>query len=302
VLSLLHRFALVFLGATLLPVPGSTAPAASALAAAQELFEERRYAEAQPAFESLHEAYPDHPTILMYLGKLAAKRQDRKRSLDYFEQALALRPEEADYHFEYGAACGLYAGSLGTSLKALTFARRASKSMARAIELDPDNLTYRQGLIEFSLEAPALAGGGSKRAHAQADAIAQRDPAAGAFAHAAIYRAEGEHIAAMKVLAELIALAPDNYFALFNFGRCAAESGEQLEQGRSYLKTCLTLSAPDQAAPPAHVWWNLATIEKQLGNRENAIEALRNATQLAPHDDRIARDLATYTARAPSSD
>ena len=207
-----------------------------------------------------------------------------------------MQPEEARYHFEYGAAAGLFAGTLGTNFKALGYARQASKSMTRAIELDPENLNYRQGLIEFSLEAPPIAGGGSKRAHAQADAIARRDPAKGAFAHAAIYRAEGNHAAALDTLSKLIALSPENYFALFNFGRCAAESGERLEQGRTYLEKCLSLPAPDQGAPPAHVWWNIATIEKQLGNRTAAIAALEQATTLAPHDRRIAEDLALYLA------
>lgn len=292
----LRRFTLVFPLTLLTALPGLAAPESDALSAATGLYEARRYAEAQPAFEALHEAYPDHPEILMYLGRLATKRQDRKRALDYFAKASALQPEEARYQFEYGAAAGIYAGTLGSSFSALTYARRAAKSMTRAIELDPENLTYRQGLIEFSLEAPAIAGGGSKRAHAQADAIAQHDPTKGAFAHAAIYRAEGKYAAALDTLTKLIALSPDDYFALFNFGRCAAESGEQLELGRTYLKKCLALPIPDQAPPPAHVWWNIATIEKQLGDRLAAIAALEEATSLAPHDRPIAEDLALYLA------
>jgi tetratricopeptide (TPR) repeat protein len=292
----LRRIILVFLLVAGRAMSGATVPDPAPWDAAAALFDERRYAEAQASFEALDVAAPDQPEVLMYLGKLAAKRQDRVQALEYFARAVELRPAEAIYHFEYGAACGLYAGTLGTSFKALTLARRASKSLRHAIELEPDNLTFRQGLIEFSLAAPSFAGGGHRRAHEQADAIAQRDPAKGAFAHAAIYRAEGNHAAAMDTLAQLIARAPHNYFALFNFGRCAAESGERLEEGRAHLMTCLTLPAPDQAAPPAQVWWNIATIEKRLGDRDAALAALAEATALAPHDQRIAADLAAYAA------
>lgn len=275
---------------------GSLGASAPSLDEAKQRFDERRYAEAQALFEALHQSYPDHPEALMYLGKLAAKRGERVSALDYFKRALELRPDEAAYHFEYGAACGLYAGTLGKTFKALSYARRAGQSISRAIELAPEDLTYRQGFIEFCLEAPAFAGGGSNRAHAQAEAIAQRNPSAGAFAHASIYRAEGKHPAALATLAELIALDPDNYFARFNFGRCAAESGERLDEGLTHLRACLSLLAPDQAPPPAHVWWNIASIEKQLGNRPAALAALREATSLAPHDLRIADDLASYLA------
>jgi tetratricopeptide (TPR) repeat protein len=263
---------------------------------AQVLFEERRYPEAQDAFAALHESFPDHPGVLMYLGKLAAKRQERKQAMDYLAQAVALVPDDAELQFEYAAACGFYASTLGTSLKALRYARQAGKSLQRSIELEPDNLSFRQGFIEFSLEAPAIAGGGSRRAHAQAAAIAERNPVKGAYAWAMIHRAEGNHADALASLEELISLAPDNYFALFNFGRCAAESGQRLEEGRAHLQRCLELPAPDQAAPPAHVWWNIATIEKRLGDRPAAVAALREAVALAPHDARIAEDLATTLA------
>lgn len=283
----------------LLPVlPGLAAASPDLIDDARALFDDRRYAEAQLQFEALHEADPEQAEVLWFLGKLAAKRQERVIAIDYLGRALELRPDDAAYHFEYGAACGRYAGTLGTSFKALTLARRASKSMNQAIALDPDNLTYRHGLIEFSLKAPAFAGGGSERAHAQADEIARRDPTKGAFAHAAIYRAEKNYAAALTTLAKLIALTPDNYFALFDFGRCAAESGLQLAAGKAHLQTCLTLPVPHPAPPPAQVWWNIATIEKQLGNRLAALAALETAAALAPQDRGIAEDLAQYTAKA----
>ncbi len=266
------------------------------LGGARALFDERRYAEAETAFADLHTSYPEHPEILMYLGKLAAKRQERELAVEYLSRAVKLTPEDAQIQFEYAAACGFYAGSLGTTLKALTYARRASTSMREAIELEPDNLSFRQGYIDFCMEAPSIAGGGHRRAHEQAAVIAERDPVKGAFARATIYRAEENHTEAMNVLDDLIALAPDNYFALFSFGRCAAESGERLEEGLVHLRKCLTLPAPDQAPPPAHAWWNIATIQKQLGNRPEAIIALQEATLLAPHDNRIAEDLQAYLA------
>lgn len=297
VLSSFHRCLTRGLWACLIGIQGVRgSDAGFSVDDARALFDDRRYAEAQGAFESLHVTFPDHPEVLMYLGKLAAKRGEREAAMNYLQRAVELSPADGQLHFEYAAACGFYAGTLGTSLKALGHARRAGQHMRRAIELEPDNLTFRQGYIDFCMQAPGIAGGGHRRAHEQAAAIAQRDAVKGAFAQATIHRAEDNHPAAMEVLAELIALAPDNYFALFNFGRCAAESGERLAEGLAHLQTCLTLPAPDQAPPPAHVWWNIATIQKHLGNRSDALLALQTANTLAPHDQRIAEDLQAYLA------
>ncbi len=289
-----NRGLLVFLalGLTLACPAGETTT--TTLESATALFDERRYAEAQGSFETLLEAYPHHPGILMYLGKLAAKRHERKLALEYLTRALEHSPDNAEIQFEQAAASGFYAGTLGTNLTALRYARQASRGLRRAIELDPDNLDFRQGFIDFSLEAPGIAGGGTKRALQEAAAISERDAVKGAFAHATIHRATGDHEAALLTLEELIKIAPTNYFALFNFGRCAAESGQRLDEGLAFLKRCLELPAPDQAPPPAHVWWNIATIQKQRADRPAAIAALREAVALAPNDRRIAEDLAHY--------
>jgi len=270
----------------------STAP--SALDAARELFEARRYGEAQQSFETLLSAYPDHPEILIYLGKLAAKRHDREAAVGYLSRAVELAPENAEIQFEYAAACGFYASTLGATFKALRYARRASAGLRQAIELEPNNLDFRQGYLDFCLEAPGLAGGGIHRAREQAVEIAARDPVKGAFAEAVIHRASNDHAAALATLAGLIETAPENYFALFNFGRCAAESGLRLEEGLAFLQQCLALPEPGRGPAHAQVWWNIATIQKQRGDRAAAIAALEEAVALAPNDSRISHDLENY--------
>lgn len=294
--SRISRYSLKVIQFLAVMLVGGGELSATPLDDAMELFAERRYAEAEEAFTQLEQEFPDHPQVLLYLGKLAAKRHDQKTSLQYLDRAMELRPNDAEMNFEYGAACGQYAATLGTSFSALSHARRASKAILRAIELDPSNLSYRQGMIGFSLNAPAIAGGGHKRAKAQADAIAKINPTQGAYAHAGIHRAQGDHGAALKSLDALIAISPDNYHALFNFGRCAAESGERLEEGLVHLQTCLTLPAPDRAAPPAEVWWKIATIKKRQNDRDAAIHALEQAVALAPTHRHIADDLKRFLA------
>ncbi|WP_221033111.1 tetratricopeptide repeat protein [Actomonas aquatica] len=257
-----------------------------------DLFNERRYAEAQPLFEAALAAEPNNTTALLHLGKLAAKRRERELAVDYLQRAVDLEPDNAEFQFEYGAACSLHAGSLGTSFGALRQAHRGRKAMERAVELAPENLIFRQGLLEFYATAPGIAGGSMRKAFEQAEAIATRDADQGAFARANLQRAEDDHAGALATLGGILERAPDNYFALYQFGRCAAESGLELERGLAALQHCLELPAPDKGAPPAYVWWRIGEIQAQRGDPSAAREAAARALELAPNDQRLARGVA----------
>ena len=259
---------------------------------AEALFHERRYAEAQPLFEAVLAAESNNTRALLNLGKLAAKRDEHELAVSYFERAVKLAPENAELQFEYGAASCLYAGSLGMSFKALGAVRRGRDAMIKSVEMEPTNLTFRQGLLDFYAGAPSLVGGGMAKAYAQADAIAAIDPDRGSFARANLHLAEDEHQQAMTALNSILERNPDNYFALYQFGRCAAESGLQIDRGLAVLERCLELPAPDKGAPPAYVWWRMGQIYSRQGKIETARESMQKAQILAPHDPRIAEELA----------
>jgi len=284
---------------TLTVLVNTLAAASSSLAEAEALFNERRYAEAQPVFEAVLKSEPENPRVLLQLGKLATKRGDRALAVKYLAKAVAIAPDHAELQFEYGAASSLYAGSLGMSFTALGAARRGRESMQNAVELEPSNLMFRQGLLEFYAGAPTLVGGDLKQAHTQAEEIAAIDPDQGAFAHAKLYRAAGDHPAAVSALASILERNPDNYSALFQFGRGAAESGLELERGLQNLHRCLELPPPDKGASPASIWWRIGQIQSRLGHLPAAREALARAQSLAPHDARITKEIAALPPPSP---
>lgn len=281
--------------AVLRAAPEVTAPPGD-LPAALALFAERRYAEAQPVFEAVLAANPHDTTALLHLGKLAAKRRERELAVDYLGRALAIAPDDPLLNFEYGAACSIHAGTMGTSFKALGAARRGRQAMERAVALEPSNLMFRQGLLEYYAEAPGIAGGSMRKAYEQADAISAIDLNQGAFARANLHRIEGDMMSALQTLAEVIDRSPENYFALYQFGRCSAASGIALERGLSSLQKCLELPAPDKGAPPAYVWWRIGQIQAQLGDKSAARLALLQAQKLLPDDAKLAAEVAELDA------
>lgn len=280
-------FGLLFGFATLL-----FAATTDALSEAEALFAQRRYAEAQPLFEQTLATDPRNTRALLHLGKLAAKRGQSALAVDYLKQASEIAPHDAELLFEFGSASCLHAGSLGTSFKALGAVRRGRAAMTAAVAMDPTNLMFRQGLLEFYANAPGLVGGSLTKAHEQAEAIAALDPNQGAFAHASLYATEGNYGAAMDSLSSILDRAPDNYFALYQYGCYAAESGQNLERGLSWLKRCLELPVPDKAPPSYNVWWRIGQINARLGQIPAARAALEKAQELAPHEKRITQEIA----------
>ena len=72
--------------------------------------------------------------------------------------------------------------------KALCYAGKTLACMEKAVLLAPDNITYRKGLVNFYLGAPAIAGGSEERAFKQVEEIMLRDKTQGFIAELAFYK------------------------------------------------------------------------------------------------------------------
>lgn len=92
------------------------------------------------------------------------------------ERAVALAPQNSNYHLWLGRAYGEKAEN-SNPFSAFTLARKAHGQFERAVELDSDNLEARADLTEYLTEAPSFLGGGKDKARAQIKAIAHKDPA-----------------------------------------------------------------------------------------------------------------------------
>lgn len=257
------------------------------LAEAVALYQARRYAEAQAAFEAVVAREPENAEAQHYLGRLGCLRQDLAVGLHHLERAAALRPDDPEIQFDFGATSSLHADRLGFSLRALHYARQGRRGMERAVELAPEVLRYRHALMEFYSRAPRLVGGSIDRAYAQGEAILARDRLAGtyALAHLDLRRELPED--ALARWQSLLDDEPDHVFALFEFGRIAAESGRQVERGVAALRRCLELPPPD-GFKRAQALRRLAQLHLRRGETDRARETYRAALALEPDNRELA--------------
>ena len=88
-----------------------------------------------------------------------------KRPAHAFEKAVVDQPERAVLHFWLGKSYARLA-EVSSPLTAPKNARKARRSLERAVQIDPKNEEYRRELIDFYLNSPEWFGGGLKRAAA----------------------------------------------------------------------------------------------------------------------------------------
>jgi tetratricopeptide (TPR) repeat protein len=261
------------------------------LESAVALFQDKKYPEAQDAFRNISEQDPLNAAAHFYLGVLASKRGENEDAIQHLEKATQLAPNNSEYHTELGGAYGDAAKNAGL-LASLTWARKCVASLLRAVELDPDNLTARNGLITFYREAPPIAGGGVEKAYIQAHEIRKRDLAMGSAILGQLYIADRKYAEAFEVYEDVLSQRPDDYQSLYLIGRTAAETGQNLERGEWALRRCLELPPGPGEQGRAAVQWRLGQLAEKRGDVSAARAAYQAALQSHPGFQQAADSLA----------
>ena len=275
-----RRF-LAGLAFALLAWPGTAAEAE--LAAARALLAARQPAEAQAAFERLHAAHPAHAEVNHALGQLANRRGDPTQAVTYFTAAATAEPQAGRHQQGLGDAYGRLAERAGV-FGGLGLARKCVAAYERAVALEPTNVDFRLSLLEFYRLAPAIVGGGTAKARAQVEAIRALDPVRGRIAAATLLAGEKRTAEAFAEYSAALQAQPDDVVALYQFGRLAALTGQELERGAAALRRYLELPEVMLPQAPGHVsgHWRLGQLLERQGNREAARAALEAALRLEP--------------------
>ena len=231
------------------------------------------------------------------------------------EAAVRADPNNAVYHFWLGRTYGEQA-EIASKIRLLRIAGRAKAAFERAVQLAPDYLDGREGLMQYYLQAPGIAGGSVEKARAQAREIARRNPYRGALALVSVARKEKDQNAVVRAFDSAIAQFPDSsapYNALlavlvdrkdwprawatlerlqrarpglqtvgYTFGRTAALSGQRLDEGERFLRAYLQYEP--KAREPGHggAHWRLGMILEHRGDKAGARKEYQEAVRLDP--------------------
>jgi cytochrome c-type biogenesis protein CcmH/NrfG len=261
--------------------------AASPVDDALALSAAKRYPEAQAALEKIVAGDPQNAAACHALGMVLRKRADREafeQAVNWLAKAAELEPNNAAYLADYGGTSMELAGRIRSDslTRAIGFATKGRDAMEKSLSLAPENIEARIGLFQFYSQAPWPIGSGSK-AKTQLEEIRKRQPATALILELPAMVAAKDYAGAFKACDSLLAKDPANYSALYQYGRIASVSGQNLERGLAALQQCLAMEPPGPTAPRrTNVWNRIGAIQEKLQHPTEARAAYEAALKEDP--------------------
>jgi tetratricopeptide (TPR) repeat protein len=243
-----------------------------------ELFNQRRWADAQAILETITAAEPANAEAWSFLGQTFLARAEGEKAATALEKAAQLAPAHSGYQLQLGHAYGMAATKAGL-LGKLGYARKCKAAYDKAVELDPANVNARWSMMEYCRQAPGLAGGGIELAYAQAAEIKKLDARRGRNAYASLYLAEKKYPQAFALYDEVLSGHPGDPDALYHFGRLAAQTGQHLDRGLAALREIV--AQPDRKND-ARVHTYIGSILEKKGDKSGARAAYEAAVASDP--------------------
>jgi tetratricopeptide (TPR) repeat protein len=263
-------------------------------------------------------------TSLIEQGRAAMNRNDADAAATLLEKAVAQNPKSAEAHYLLGTAYGSQAQKASIFGQA-SLAGKTKDEFAKAVELDPNHLEARSGLVQFYVMAPGIMGGSYDKAFAQVEEIKKRDPLMAHRSAAFIYshqkkteEAKNEYFAEVKEFPKsprahvdlgLFYASEKNYKAAadeygsalkidpafmptyFRLGQLSVQSTADYARGEDALRKYLAY-APKETEPPlarAHYW--LGQIFEKQGKKAEAKASFATSLKLNPNQKDVAEAL-----------
>jgi tetratricopeptide (TPR) repeat protein len=266
----------------------------------KQLWEQKKYPEARKQLLAIKKDSKDFAAAQYYLGRVAFDETNYDEAEEFFETAIDTNDKVADYHTWYGNTLGTIAADANL-FKQASLGPKMKSAWEKAVALDPKTVDARESLIQYYLQAPAIAGGSVDKAIEMANEIKKIKPAEGHRQLGNIYyrekkyaEAEKEFIAMTKIDAtltpglanfyvlqkqyekaftlfeETLKQNPNDMTATYQIGKLSAVSGQQLDRGETCLRKYLTYTP--QKNEPSHAGANmrLAQIMEKRGKKSEA--------------------------------
>ncbi|MCO7224087.1 lipopolysaccharide assembly protein LapB [Pleionea sp. CnH1-48] len=171
-------------------------------------------------------AAENHHSDYFERGKKAAADADLEVAAELFKKALELQPDNADYHYSYGMLSMRMAAN-ASIFSAASYATDAKNHLLKSIELEPSHTRAIQGLIQFYINVPVIAGGSNKKAVAMIAKLKEVDELEGLVSESRYYRDDDDEDNMLRVAKELAQQFPSS-------ARAMAQAGFTYQQMQRY--------------------------------------------------------------------
>lgn len=264
-------------------------------------FNARRWSDAHAFFAAATKAQPTDAAAACWLGKTLMAENRPGDAEDWFDKAAALDPRSSEYQLWLSRAIGAQA-QRASVLRQPFLARRMKAAVDRAIALDANNIEARELRWQFFSMAPGFMGGGDGKAREEAAEIMRRNRYRGQFVALQMAGRAKDNAAVERTLKTLATEYPDSIatassyaswfadhgrvseafavvdafqkrrpgdpVALYQVGRIAAVTGQQLDRGEEALRKFLLLAPTPASGVPtlSNAHFRLGNILEKRGN------------------------------------
>jgi tetratricopeptide (TPR) repeat protein len=265
----------------------------------------------------------DDPSSLFRQAQDLMRREQFAAAVPLLEKCVAAEPGRSKFHQWLGRALGLNAAQKGITSSVMSI-RKVKAAFEKAIELDPLNLEARNDLAIMYVAVPRLLGGSKAKAAEQVAFIRRHDPALATQIDGDFLASEKKYDAALAAynesarlhsrpiihvrislvhqqnkkweesfaaLERALALDPNHPLALYQIGRTAALSGQQLDRGEKCLRTYLAIPVREELENPsiAAAHFRLGNILEKKGDSTGARAEYETALKIDPKQ-KLARE------------
>jgi len=252
---------------------------------AENLLAENKFEEAKNLLEDFIDKDENNHEAFFLLGKVLMRMNEFEDASDNFEEAVELDETNAEYHFSLGQAYGLDARESNLISQAF-LAPKIKSEFERTIELDPDHIGGRSGLINYLIQAPGIMGGDIEEARYHANILINQNEFRGRILLAQIYVQEEKADSAEIQFETLITNFSDssNIAFIYNSYGYLLLSLNKAEKAIDIFKKQVEL-IPDNA----NSYDSLGDGFKAAGKYEEAVEQYCKALEINP-DFKASRD------------
>lgn len=290
-------------------------------------FNARRWQDAHTFFAGAAKAHPRNPDAAFWLGKTLMAENKPGDAEDWFDKAAALDPRSSEYQLWVARAIGVQA-QRANIMRQPFLARRTKAAVDKAIALDASNIDAREMRWQFYVMAPGFMGGGMDHAREEAAEILRRNRYRGQFIALQMAGRARDTVTGERTIKAMVAEYPDSLqpvslyasrlvdggrvseafavveayqkrrpadpVALYQVGRLASVSGQQLDRGEEALRKYLTLAPPPATNVPtlsiAH--FRLGSIREKRGDKAAARAEYETAVRLDGRNEQAKKALA----------
>ena len=293
------------------------------LAMGAELFDAAEYARALQFFTSVPQG-PDGAWVDYFLGRIHLRQDQVDVAIERLSEAVEADPGSSLFHRWLGQAYVQKIDQVGM-LRKMGFAKKARASFERAVALLPGDFEAREALVDYYLNAPAIAGGSRDKAEEQATEMMRLNPTKGHLLKGNIHRADEDwgaaareyrsaigagdessdsyyllgfalqqdedYEAAFEAFEKAIEANPSNLSPYYQIGRTAIFSATNLDRAVECLS--FYLKQPQQKGSPAaeHAHWRLGMVHELRNRNGLAADEYRAALEVDPEHEEAKKAL-----------